>query len=61
MFAPNWSAKAEYLYVAHSNNNWNGGGGFNFGNAYNPQFNIVRAGINYHFNWGAPAPVIAKY
>jgi outer membrane immunogenic protein len=22
---------------------------------------IVRAGINYHFNWGAPAPVIAKY
>jgi len=61
MFAPNWSAKAEYLYVALSNNNWNGGGGFNFGNAYNPQFNIVRAGINYHFNWGAPAPVIAKY
>jgi outer membrane immunogenic protein len=23
--------------------------------------NIVRAGINYHFNWGAPAPVVAKY
>jgi outer membrane immunogenic protein len=23
--------------------------------------NIVRAGLNYHFNWGAPAPVIAKY
>jgi outer membrane immunogenic protein len=22
---------------------------------------IVRAGINYHFNWGTPAPVIAKY
>ena len=22
---------------------------------------IVRAGVNYHFNWGAPAPVIAKY
>jgi outer membrane immunogenic protein len=23
--------------------------------------NIVRVGINYHFNWGAPAPVVAKY
>ncbi|MGA8169462.1 MAG: outer membrane beta-barrel protein [Methylocystis sp.] len=22
---------------------------------------IARAGINYHFNWGAPAPVLAKY
>ncbi len=23
--------------------------------------NVVRAGLNYHFNWGAPAPVVAKY
>lgn len=23
--------------------------------------NVVRAGINYHFNWGMPAPVVAKY
>jgi outer membrane immunogenic protein len=23
--------------------------------------NIVRAGVNYHFNWGAAAPVVAKY
>lgn len=22
---------------------------------------IVRAGVNYHFNWGAPAPILAKY
>ena len=22
---------------------------------------IVRAGVNYHFNWAAPAPVLAKY
>jgi outer membrane immunogenic protein len=22
---------------------------------------IARAGINYHFNWGSPAPVLAKY
>jgi len=22
---------------------------------------IVRAGVNYHFNWSAAAPVLAKY
>jgi outer membrane immunogenic protein len=22
---------------------------------------ILRAGLNYHFNWGAPAPVVARY
>jgi outer membrane immunogenic protein len=22
---------------------------------------VVRAGINYHFNWFEPAPVVAKY
>jgi outer membrane immunogenic protein len=22
---------------------------------------FARAGVNYHFNWGAPAPVVAKY
>jgi hypothetical protein len=26
------------------------------------RFHTVRAGMNYHFNWGAPAPVlVAKY
>ena len=23
--------------------------------------NVVRAGVNYHFSWGAAAPTIAKY
>jgi outer membrane immunogenic protein len=61
LFAPNWSAKIEYLYA-------------DFGNAtavgYTPvggravsaterNVNIVRAGINYHFNWGGP--VVARY
>jgi hypothetical protein len=26
----------------------------------NTRFNIVRAGVNYHFNWGV-APIVAKY
>ena len=69
---PNWSAKVEYLYydlgtvsysasscdvdtsrisrrlslAAQSQARFNG--------------NIVRAGVNYHFNWGA-APIVAKY
>jgi outer membrane immunogenic protein len=73
MFLPNWSLKVEYLYydlgsvsfaqtplvdfdvvtntalssaIVRSSTRFNG--------------NIVRAGINYHFNW-LPAPVVAKY
>ena len=59
MFMPNWSAKVEYLFtdLAGGGN----GGGWNWGFGNRPQFNIVRAGVNYHFNWGAPAPVLAKY
>ncbi len=68
MFMPNWSAKAEYLYTDLSS----GGGwwaaaapGFagygNLGYHNHPQFNVVRVGVNYHFNTYAPAPVMAKY
>jgi outer membrane immunogenic protein len=72
MFLPNWSAKVEYLYydlgsvtqssplnalvpagpvtgiyaVSQARTHFNG--------------NVVRVGLNYHFNWGAP-PVVAKY
>ena len=59
MFAPHWSAKAEYLYVDLSNTG--GYGGWNIGQSFHPQLNVVRVGVNYHFNWGAPAPVVAKY
>lgn len=62
MFAPNWSVKVEYLH-------------YDFGNKINyvPTINfggnsvsvlekgdIVRAGVNYHFNWAA-TPVVARY
>ena len=68
MFMPNWSAKAEYLYTdvsggGNNNNNWlyqnNLGLGLNSVNNHT-RWNTVRAGVNYHFNWGA-APVVAKY
>ena len=67
MFAPNWSAKAEYLYYSLSNgyasttivdagNAWSYGVGAS--RSYNG--NIVRAGVNYHINWST-APIVAKY
>ncbi|MGH6820051.1 MAG: outer membrane protein, partial [Methylocella sp.] len=76
LFAPNWSLKAEYLYydlgsfssnlVLTQINNIAVGGPAPWGIAgvrSTTRFNgnIVRAGLNYHFNWGYPAPVVAKY
>ena len=56
MFAPAWSAKIEYQY-------------YNFGTtdvvapagviSYKDDLHTVKAGINYHFNWGGR--VVAKY
>lgn len=55
MFAPNWSALIEYQY-------------YNFGNAvfttpaivgsFTTDDHVVRAGVNYRFNWGGP---VARY
>jgi outer membrane immunogenic protein len=53
MFMPRWSAKAEYLYT-----DLNSGGqdigfwGFQPGYHNHPRINVVRAGVNYHFNFG---------
>ncbi len=43
-FAPNWSAKVEYLYVDLANSNFVITGA---SNGY--RFGLVRAGVNYHF------------
>jgi outer membrane immunogenic protein len=71
MFLPNWSAKVEYLYYDLGRVSYAAGPavlsipgavfGANFGQV-STRFNgnIVRAGLNYHFNWGA-SPVVAKY
>jgi opacity protein-like surface antigen len=70
-FLPNWSLKAEYLFVKLPPSD----------SAvvptvltaapalptdimffhHNSQDNIVRVGLNYRFNWFAPPPVVAKY
>jgi len=69
MFWPNWSAKVEYLYYDLGNVSTSGA----LTSAFFPiatygitqqttrfNGNIVRAGVNYHFNWGT-APIVAKY
>ncbi len=54
MFAPNWSAKAEYMYADYGHENY-------FSNIVDLGITMhtVKAGINYHFNWGGP--VVNRY
>lgn len=67
MFWPNWSAKVEYLYydlgtvrssavVVAPALDW----GYVANTRTRFDGHVVRAGVNYHFNWGT-APVMAKY
>lgn len=71
MFMPNWSGKLEYLYydlgsVASPQTALSGAGAtgpWAYTASTSARFNghIVRAGLNYHFNWASPSPVVAKY
>ena len=63
---PAWSVKVEYLYVDLGNTNISGvsvGGNPVYGATYSSptRFHTVRAGLNWHFNPFAPAPIVAKY
>jgi outer membrane immunogenic protein len=63
MFAPNWSAKVEYDYYNFGGKTMNGntpaGVFIEPITMTNYSVNAVKAGINYHFNWGGP--VVARY
>jgi outer membrane immunogenic protein len=48
-FAPNWSAKVEYLYVDLGNASCGFSCGFPAGNTVDFTTNIVRGGVNFHF------------
>jgi outer membrane immunogenic protein len=72
MFMPSWSLKAEALYYDLGTARFASSpiavpaltGQFLFNipeTRVKYQGVIVRAGVNYHFNWGAPAPVVARY
>jgi len=54
MFAPRWSAKAEYLFVDLGNQDTTiaysyGGNTSTMTSSIRNQFSVVRAGVNYHF------------
>jgi outer membrane immunogenic protein len=59
MFAPNWSAKAEYQYYNFGSTNFTGGPAEIVGSRFRDDEHTVKAGINYRFGWGGP--VAAKY
>jgi outer membrane immunogenic protein len=63
---PAWSLKVEYLYTDLGSTNLTGysiapAGAFVFSHSSETRFHTVRAGLNWHFNPFAPAPVLAKY
>ena len=61
LFAPNWSAKVEYMYLDLGSTTFGNGtlvaGGVGVGHT----IHTIKGGINYHFNWGGPGPVMARY
>jgi outer membrane immunogenic protein len=59
MFAPNWSAKAEYQYYNFGNTTFTTGPADIAGTRFRNDEHTVKAGINYRFGWGGP--VAAKY
>ena len=71
MLAPNWSVKAEYLYYDLGRATMTAVNSLFTPQTATPSFatqattrfngNILRAGVNYHLNWGEAAPVLAKY
>ena len=62
MFVPNLSAKLEYLFMDLDSGGTTGSlTGYQWGTHVHPEYNLIRAGVNYHFNWAAPAPVLAKF
>jgi outer membrane immunogenic protein len=59
MFAPNWSAKAEYQYYNFGSTTFTGGPGEIIGSRFRDDEHTVKVGVNYRFGWGGP--VAARY
>ena len=59
MFAPNWSAKAEYQYYNFGNTTITAGPADVVGARFRDDEHTVKVGLNYRFGWGGP--VVAKY
>ena len=59
MFAPSWSAKVEYMYYDFDRNISGTFGGVTASGNYRDDEHVIKAGLNYRFNWGGP--VVARY
>jgi outer membrane immunogenic protein len=59
MFAPNWSAKAEYQYYNFGNTSFTAGPADIVGTRFRNDEHTVKVGVNYRFGWGGP--VAARY
>jgi len=55
MFAPNWSAKAEYQYYDFGSTTFTGGPAAIVGARLRDDEHTAKVGINYRFGWGGPA------
>jgi len=54
MFAPNWSAKAEYQYYNFGTTTFIGGPPAVVGSRFRDDDQTVKVGVNYRFGWGGP-------
>jgi outer membrane immunogenic protein len=54
MFAPNWSAKAEYQYYDFGRTTFTAGPPALVGTSFKNDEHTVKAGLNYRFTWGGP-------
>src|SRR5262245_43046563 len=59
MFAPNWSAKAEYQYYHFGNTTFTAGPADVVGTRFRNDEHTAKVGVNYRFGWGGPGP--SKY
>jgi outer membrane immunogenic protein len=55
MFAPNWSAKAEYQYYNFGNTTFTAGPADISGRSFRNDEHTAKVGVNYRFGWGGPA------
>jgi outer membrane immunogenic protein len=54
MFAPNWSAKAEYQYYDFGKTTFTAGPPALVGTSFKNDEHTIKAGLNYRFTWGGP-------
>ena len=55
LFAPNWSAKAEYQYYNFGTTTFTGGPAAIVGSRFRDDEHTVKLGVNYRFGWGGPS------